>query len=530
MMNTWISRLGGRGKRSAEPAAPPPAPANVAPTRKRSFLGRSLAGLFKSAEAHPNDRWTATPIAPDAFITRYHASLVARSREQWSNNDYSRKYVALMRQNVVGPKGVTMQARVKKPRGALDKDVNAAIEAEWASWCEKGSCEVTGQLTWTELQWLVLETTARDGEFFARLVYGDDAGPHGFAVQLIDSQRCPTWYENYNRDDNGGFIRHGIEFNRFGRPVAYHFASVDEWDAYYYTYAGRGFVRIPAEEIIHGFVHEMIGQRRGLPWASTSLFRLHHMQGFEDAAVQNARAGAMQMGFIEYADGFGPTAEDDVNVADTIEAEPLSFHELPEGARINQFKPTYPSGEFAVFTKAMLRGAASGMGVPYNELANDLENVNFSSIRSGTLDAREGYKEKQEWLISSLHKPVNEAWLKWKLLRADIKVKGAPLSPAKLADFRQVAWQPRRWTWIDPKSDVTANVTAIRAGLTSPSQVIREQGREPEQVFAEIADDIKQMRAAGIDEALISVMFGLLPAPEAAPSKGDESVAKEPAK
>lgn len=524
-MRIRLPFFGGAEKRHVAPA---PAAAVPMP-KKRTWFGRSLGGMFSSAESSPLDKWATTPVAPDAFIQRYQAILVARSREQWSNNDYSKKYIALMRQNVVGPKGVTMQARVTKPRGALDKDVNAAIEVLWQDWGDKGNCEVTGKLTWIQVQWLLLETTARDGEFFLRYVYGADAGPHGFAVQLIDSQRCPVWYENYNRGD-GTFIRHGIEFSRYGRPIAYHFASTDEWDAYFYTFGGRGFIRIPAEEIEHGFLQEMIGQRRGLPWASTSLFRLHHMEGFEKAAVQNARAGAAQMGFIEYDEGKGPEADDDTNVADTIDAEPLSFHELPEGAHLKEFKPTYPSGEFAVFVKAMLRGAASGMGVPYNELANDLENVNYSSIRQGTLDARENYKEKQQWLIDSLHKPVYAAWLKWKLLRGDIKVRGEPLSPAKLDALRQVAWQPRRWTWIDPKSDVTANVTAIRAGLTSPSQVIRDQGREPEQVYLEIADDIKQMRAAGIDEAFVSLMFGLLPAPEPAPGKGNESVAKEPAK
>ncbi|MDT9046768.1 phage portal protein, partial [Escherichia coli] len=82
--------------------------------------------------------------------------------------------------------------------------------------------------------------------------------------------------------NNGLFIRQGIEFNPFGRPVAYHFTSMDEWDAYYYSISGKGFVRIPAEQIIHGFVHEMVGQRRALPWASTSMFRVHHLQGLED--------------------------------------------------------------------------------------------------------------------------------------------------------------------------------------------------------------------------------------------------------
>jgi lambda family phage portal protein len=520
--------------RSAVPAPTYGAPsgaalAEPAQKKKRSLLGgRSVFGMFKSSEVSATDRWTATPMSPDAIINRRQMALVARSREQWSNNDFVRAFIRLIRQNVVGPHGIAMQAKVTKPRGAPDKDANAAIEAEWRDWGRKGNCDVTGELSWRELQCLVVETTARDGEFFARIIIGKDAGPHGFALQLIDPQRLPVWYENYQRTDGGGFIRHGIEFNSYGRPVAYHFASTDEWDAYYYTYSGQGFVRIPAEEIIHGFIHEMVGQRRGLPWASTSLFSLHHQEGFQDAAVQNARAGATKMGFIQYREGFGPEMEDDEPV--TVDAEPLHFQELPEGAEFKEFAPQYPNGEFAVFNKAMLRRAASGMGVPYNELANDLEGVNFSSIRQLTLDAREHYKEIQQWMIETLAAPVFARWMKWKLLRGDIKVKGVPLAADKLELYSQVAWQARRWQWIDPKSDVTASVTAIRAGLTSPSQIIREQGRDPEQVFAEIAEDIKLMRAAGIDEDFVSVMFGLLPAPEPTPNKGDESAAKEPAK
>lgn len=516
-----IPFLSAREKRTAAPSAPL---SDVAP-KKRSWLGRSLlGGMFKGAEDSPRDKWTGTPVSPDAFITRYHSRLVARSREQWSNNDYVRKFVALVRQNIVGPHGVRLQVKATKPRGALDKEANEAIESEWRDWGRKGNCDVTGMLSWREVECLALETTARDGEIFVRKVYGADAGPHGFAVQFIDPLRCPTWYENYNRDGNGGFIRHGIEYNRYGRPVAYHFASTDEWDAYYYTYAGQGFVRVPASEIIHEFVHEMVGQRRGIPWAATSLFRLHHMQGFEDAAVQNARASATKMGFIQYKEGFGPEVDDDTNVADSIDAEPLSFHELPEGAELKDWNPTYPSGEFAAFNKAMLRGAASGMGVPYNELASDLEGVNFSSIRQGTLDAREGYKEKQQWLIESLHDRVYIEWLKFKLLRQDIKVRGVPLDAAKLANYSKVHWQPRRWAWIDPRADVQAAIEAIRAGLTTVSQVIREQGRDPEAVFTEYAEDIKAMKAAGIPDDLITAfLVGEVPPPEPEPANDTTS-------
>lgn len=465
---------------------------------------RSVANqMFKSSGVNPLDQWTATPISPDQIISLRQPVLVARSRDQWSNNDYIRAFVRLVRTNIVGPHGVMLQAQAKKGRGGgYDKIANKAIETAFAAWSKAGSCDVTGKLSWRAVQALAAETAARDGEYIIRKVYGADAGPWGFALQVIDPQRLPVRYDNARYGDSGNFVRQGIEFNKFGRPVAYHFSSTDEYNAYYYTIDGRGFERVPADEIIHGFVTEMAGQRRGLPWASTSLFRMHHLGGFEDAAVQNARAGATKMGFIQYAEGFGPEVDEDTEIR--IDAEPLAFHELPEGATFQEFNPQYPNGEFHVFHKAMLRGAAAGMGVLYNNLASDLEGVNFSSIRQGTLDEREHWKECQEWLIEGLIEPVFAAWLPHALLSGRIKAPtGRPLDPAKLAAYSEVCWQPRRWAWIDPNADVKADVAAKNNLLKAPSQIIRESGRDPVMVYEQIAEDIKQMAAAGIPDEFI---------------------------
>lgn len=500
-------------------------------TPKRKFMGRVLSSMFKASQVNPNDKWNALSTPPDAWITLYQPVLVARSREQWSNNDYVRGYIRRCRQNIVGPHGVKMESKVVLSNGKPDKNANDAIEAAWKEWCKRGNCDVTGTMSWVGLQKLAIEHAARDGEFIMRKIRGPDAGPFGFALQLIDPQRLNVRYENYKFGNNGNFVRNGIEFNRYGRPIAYHFASTDESDSwFYYSISGKGFVRVPAEDVIHGFVQEMASQRRGIPWTSTGLFRMHHLQGFEDAAVQNARASAAKMGFIEYEDGFGPEMEDGEDVASTIDAEPLSFHELPQGAKIAKWDPQYPSGEFAVFQKSMLRGASTGWGVAYNSLANDLEGVNFSSIRDGKVDERDNWKELQEWLIETLCVPVREDWLKIALLSEKIvnAKNGKPLLATKIAAYQPVHCQGRRWAWIDPKSDATAKVTEIRGGMTTLSQVIREQGRDPESVFQEYADDIDRLKAAGIPETIVNIILGVAPAPEAAPSKGDVSQGKEP--
>lgn len=483
-------------------AATREAPAEA--TRPKWSPVRSAKRMFEaSGQDRLNNDWTSTPVTAEWVIRRYQRILVARSREQAANNDYAKAFVRLCRQNIVGPKGIMLQAASRDDRGTLDTLANKAIEAAFCKWGHRNSADVAGLQSWRQLQITAVMSAVKDGEFMFRKIYGADAGPFGFALQVLDPQRCHPQFDVYDLPD-GRFIRAGIEFNKYGRPLAYHFTVVKESDAFYnYSYAGLHYHRIPADEIIHGYLPEIVGQKRGLPWMATSLFRLKQLGGFENAAIVNARIGASKMGFIQWKEGHGPEFDDDDSTALEMTAEPGEFPILPEGAELKDWSPQYPAGEFASFNKAMLRGIAAGFGVLYNTLANDLEGVNFSSIRQGTLDEREHWKELQEWLIESLAMPVFEEWLPRALLGEHITVKGRPLKPERIERYAEVSWQPRRWAWIDPSADVTASVSAKNNLLQSPGQIIREGGRDPSDVWREIASDIEEMRAAGIPEDYI---------------------------
>lgn len=478
-------------------------PVPEAPKRKWAPVRAAMRMFEATRQDRTTGDWLSHPVTAEWLIRQHQRPLVARAREQAVNNDYARAFIRMARQNIVGPRGVQLQAQSRDDKGALDTLANQAIEHAWQKWGHRSSCDVAGIQSWRALQASAVVSACKDGEFMFRKIYGADAGPHGFALQVLDPQRCHPQFDQYDLPD-GRFIRAGIEFNKYGKPVAYHFTVAKESDAFYnYSYAGLNYHRIPADEIIHGFLPEMVGQKRGLPWMATGLFRLKQLNGFENAAIVNARVGASKMGVIQWKEGRGPDLDDEELESFEMTAEPGEFPVLPEGAELHEWNPAYPSGEFAVFNKAMLRGIAAGFGVLYNNLANDLEGVNFSSIRQGTLDEREHWKEMQEWLIESLVQPVFEAWLPRALLGGHIVVKGRPLKPERIDRYSQVTWQPRRWAWIDPRADVDAAVIAKNNLLLSPGQIIREQGRDPSDVWREIASDIEEMRQAGIPDDFI---------------------------
>lgn len=493
-------------------------------SRHHHMRSRTTARMFAAAQ---NDRlgagWGSTPLTADEVVDRNQRVIVARSREQCANNDYGKAFLRMCRQNIVGPQGVTLQAQSKDDKGKLDKLANDAIESGWSEWCLPENCDVTGRRSFRAIQATAINSAAKDGESMLRMIYGKEAGPWQFSLQVIDAQRCPVDM-NERTTTSGNFIRQGIRFNRYGRPLGYFFSTTDETEATY-THGGKKYIEVPAEDIIHLFLEDMTGQKRGLPWTATSLFRMRQINAMENAAIVNARVGANKMGFIEWKDGYGPELDEDEELI--IDSEPGEWNILPEGAQVKETSPNYPSGEYAPFVKQALRSMAAGLGVPYNELAADLEGVNFSSIRQGTLDSREHWKELQEWLIETLVSRVfAKGWLPRALLMGKLMVKGRPLKAERIDRYRNVTWQPRRWQWIDPRADVDAAVNSKNNMLLAPSTIVAEQGRDFNTVIAQTARDIAATIAAfvaeGIDEKtakeLVMLSMGKpIPKPEPAP-------------
>ncbi|MTH60664.1 phage portal protein [Paracoccus litorisediminis] len=509
-----------RATRKVEPAlarAPEILPSRVPQVVARRGPTVSLRMFESAATDRLTASWPSTPIPADFVVRRNQKILVARSREQAANNDYMRGFLRMVRQNIVGPHGVRLQAQSRNPDGTLETTANDAIEAAWDEWCRGENCDVSGKRSFRLLQGVAATGAARDGEFMFREIWGADAGSWGYALQALDPQRCPLDYDEERRPD-GSFIRHGIEFNRYGRPLAYLFTTTDEQEADY-IYGGRAFQRIPAREIIHGFVEDFTGQKRGLPWAATALWRMRMLSGFENSALVNARVAASKGGFFQWRENCGPEHDEEEDL--TMEAEPGVFQELPAGIEFKEWNPQYPNGEFAAFVKASLRGISTGLGVAYNNLANDLEGVNFSSIRQGALDEREHWKDLQEWLIEAMIDRVYRNWLRVALLAGRIRVAGRPLRAEGLEKYQAVAWQARRWAWIDPRADVAAAVEMKNNLMGSFGQFIRDQGRDPQSVWREVAEDIAQMRAAGIPEEYILQAMGRKLNPKIPEQEGD---------
>lgn len=458
--------------------------------KKRSMF----EGAQQTAITHS---WTTTPQPINDVLRKNLKTLRARSREQQFNNDYARRFIGMVKSNVVGDKGIVLQAKSKSKNGELDVLANQAIEAAWKDWSKPENCDVKGRCSREELERLFISTVAGDGECIVRLIYGKSVSKYGIALQFIDPELLDVELNEDVRGSNNK-IKLGIEVNQYDKPIAYYFKQPS--GEYYYN--SKHYTRVPAKDIIHGFITEYVDQMRGIPWMSTALLRLNMLGGFENAALVNARVGASKMGFFTSDSGDkykGDGTENTDGTGNTItESEPGTFEQLQAGTTFTAFDPAYPNGEYTYFLKGMLRGIASGLGANYNTLANDLEGVNYSSLREGAINEREIWKLLQNWMITSFSSIIYNKWLERVILSPGIPIKKTRLPPENIDKYKDIYFQGKRWQWVDPLKEMNGNQAAIDARIKSRSQIIRANGDDPDEVWREIERENKMLEEMGL--------------------------------
>jgi len=463
--------------------------------------GKRRVKTFSAADFNRlTSSWNRMNTSIDRDLQLQLPYLRARSRDLCANNEYARRFLHQCRTNIVGATGITLQNRATDGDGTLDTIANAVIESHFKKWSMRGNCDVTGRLSRADIERLIVETTARDGEILFRKIPGYK-NAHGWALQLVEADYLDHKLNKENPD--GTSIRMGVGLDKWGRAVNYYLLKKHPGDMRGRQAAGRqtrDHEIVPASEIVHLFVPLRPHQTRGVPWMHAAMVSLYDLGGYREAAIVASRVGAAKMGFFVSQDGESYAGDDVDSAGNTItDAEPGTFDQLADGTSLESWNPTYPHEQFESFNKAMLRGMAGGLGVAYHTFASDLEGVNFSSARAGVLEERDMWMVLQQWLIEGFNANIYPEWLAHQLLSRQITFPtGAPLPFSKYDKFNAATWQARRWSWVDPLKDIKANREAIDARVRSISSVIRETGADPDDVFLEIKTEREKLEEMGI--------------------------------
>lgn len=475
--------------------------------QQKSFAAASLNRLTSS--------WRVTAERIDDEIRADLDALRQRSRSLENNNDYARNYLDIVETNIIGADAPRLVSLADNAPGNPDTGAREAIVAAWAAWGQRGTCEVTGQYSFTGVCQAIVRATARDGECVVALHSGFD-NDYGFALQIIDVDRLATWLSRESAEGVNAIVA-GVEIDGYGKPVAYHFTTGNK--------NSRSAARMDARSNLHRFVMQRPEQKRGIPWMHASMLSMHYAGEFALSALMAAKAGADHLGFFVTPDGAPPAigeAASDEDGARIATSAPGTWDTLPEGVDVRTIDSKYPNEVFGPFIKSAHQRMASGLpGASYPELCNDYEAVNFSSIRAAILSTRDEWKKRHKWFAEAWLEPIFAEWLRLALAKgAIVLANGSPLPVAKAAKFAAHAWQFRGWSWVDPLKDIAAAKEALDLRITSRSRIAGEMGRDLEEVFDEL-----QQEEALAGKYGISLVTEPAPMPAATPPEDDATKA-----
>jgi lambda family phage portal protein len=376
--------------------------------------------------------WISQATSADSEVRGSIRMLRNRARQLVRDSDFAKSALRAVKNNVVGT-GIKVQAQVRMQRGGrLAEEVNARIEEEFSRWTSAKRCHAGGKLSWYDIQRLCVTSMLESGEVFVRVVrqpFGNSRVPLG--LELIESDLLDDDYNTITKDGNE--IRMGVEIDKWGRPVAYHFFDYHPGD-YQFSYAQKAAkrrIRIPADDIIHLYLIERPGQTRGISAFATAIMRLRNLSGYEEAEIVAARASSSMMAFVRTPDQelFEDGTFDQESVLDF---SPGSIRRLAPGEEMQFFTPNRPDDAFTPFVQQMLRAVAAGIGCSYTQVSSDFSQSNYSSSRLELLETRTHYKVLQQYVIEALCEEVYERWLDMAVLAGVLDLPNYDTNPWSL--------------------------------------------------------------------------------------------------
>ncbi len=362
----------------------------------------------------------------------------------------------------------------------------------WNAWAGTTACDADGRHDFYGLEKLVKRSVVESGEVLVRRRFRlpSDGLPLPFQIQLLEPDYLDTARTGI-RLPNGGRIVHGVEFDAIGRRAAYWLFREHPGAAMPMTAAGEGAsVRVSAEDVLHVFHQERVGQVRAATWFAPVLVKMKDYDEYDDAQLMKQKIAACLAVLTSDVDGTAAPlgTVDDTTAQPQIDSlEPGMIMNVPPGRSISVVDPPRVA-EFADYSRVTLQAIAVGIGLTHEDFTGDYQNLPFSAARMSRL-AHQSRLDDWRWrtLVPQFCQPV---W-GWAMEAALIMGKIRETAPSS-------TWTAPPAPFIDPSAEGLAFQRNIRGGLQTWSESVRERGYDPDQVLIEMASDNQKFDDLGI--------------------------------
>lgn len=439
--------------------------------------------------------------------------LRARSRDLYRNNPVAATIIDSMVNNVIGT-GIRPQSRVDREslgvaQGKTEK-IQRMIEAGWRS--HVPFMDYDGRQDIYGLQRLVSQQKYECGEYLVLVRFVPPSerrgARYGLCFQVVEPDRLMT-PPNKMSDPN---VTSGIEYGKRGEPVAYYISKHHPGDINSFrTLQDNAIERVPAFDdygrplVIHRFTRKRPGQSRGVPLLAPVMESLYNLGEYQEAIRVYARLNACIALWIEVQNpydnepigGVGPTVDRGSGEQQGTEyLEPGIIKRLAPGEKPHQYTPGQPQANHEMYVKMCLQEIGGGCGFPYEFTTHDWTKTTYTSGRMSLLDVWTLFDNEQNALNGDFNQIAYELLVEEMVLRGHLpELKGWPDTRAEWCRCRWIA--PGR-QWVDPVKDATASKMAIEQGLDTRADILASQGRDIDEVLAQLSFEKRLMESLGL--------------------------------
>lgn len=367
------------------------------------------------------------------------------------------------------------------------------------------------------------------GAFQARVRMESLISGDGIIISRIDEATgLPRWQwvngdhirtpDNFAGED-GHYVRHGVEFDRWGKRVAFYVQSERGGEFVYERVPVRGR---KSGRLISWMVYgseRFVDDVRGEPFLSDSIYMLKDLDRTRDAEVRASLVNAMIPLFLEKEPGHisvgarptdlvrGNPALPPPDIAgappfnpptDKIDImNPGTIYETPSGGKIQSFQTNRPNVNYSAFEKSVIAVLAWSHGIPPEVLMLEFGN-NYSASRQANNEFEVYLSRFVKDFAVAVTQPIYDSWLTQMVLTGQLDLPGFMRAYGDPDSWRTVsAWKQCTWTGlnrpsVDRSKEATASQTLLDNGLTtydiearrhsglSFAQVMQTQKRERE--------------------------------------------------
>jgi lambda family phage portal protein len=340
-----------------------------------------------------------------------------------------------------------------------DEDLNQRIKAEWD--LESDRLGVCGESD-TELQRLWCREIDVAGNALGRVV-PDAQRPPGYApISILPLE--VEWLSPVGEIKPGNSFCAGVEFDGYGRPVAYHLCDPN----------GNGTVeRVDASLIIHGFERKRAQQAVGEPRLCAVIERALQRARLIDSELRSAVNASTLSTFLKSPYHHDVTDEGDTDSAGEsvyLTEFPLGTHaNLAPGDEIGVVKSDRPNMEVQDFARALDGDIAAAASSSRVWLDRDGSQYNFANSRFDQIRTNMLVRPYQMWFGKACAGRVYEIYLPFILARLGISPRPG------ISRYRL---QPDIPQETDEKASADALARMQASGVTTRDDWLSQRGKD----------------------------------------------------